>query len=229
MMELLIGLGSAFWIGILTAISPCPLATNIAAISFISKKIENKKVVMATGALYTLGRMFTYVVVAYLVIESILAIPGLSFFLQTQILKIIGPLLIVIGMFLLELVSIPLPSFGGSEKFQRFFQNLGVWGAFPLGVLFALSFCPVSAALFFGSLIPLATKFSSTTLFSSMYGIGTGLPVFVFSILIALGASSIGKIFQRVGKIEYWIRMATGVIIIIIGIYFVLAYLFKVI
>jgi len=228
-MELLIGLASAFWVGILTAISPCPLATNIAAISFISKKIENKKIVMATGILYTLGRMFTYVAIAYLVIGSILAIPSLSFFLQNQMVKIIGPLLIIIGAIMLELISIPLPSFGGSGTFQKLFHNMGVWGAFPLGMLFALSFCPVSAALFFGSLIPLATKFSSTMLFSSMYGIGTGLPVFVFSTLIAFGATSVGIIFQKVGKVEYWIRMITGVILIIIGIYFVLTYVLKVI
>ena len=228
-MELLIGLASAFWVGILTAISPCPLATNIAAISFISKKIENKKIVMMTGALYTLGRMATYIAIAYLVIGSILAIPGLSFFLQTQMVKIIGPLLIIIGAIMLELISIPLPSFGGNGKFQKLFHHMGVWGAFPLGVLFALSFCPVSAALFFGSLIPLATKFSSTMLFSSMYGIGTGLPVFIFSILIAFGATSVGKIFQKVGKVEYWIRMITGVMLIIIGIYFVLTYVLRVI
>jgi len=228
-MELLIGLASAFWVGILTAISPCPLATNIAAISFISKKIENKKIVMVTGILYTLGRMFTYVAIAYLVIGSILAIPSLSFFLQNQMVKIIGPLLIIIGAIMLELISIPLPSFGGNGIFQKLFHNMGVWGAFPLGMLFALSFCPVSAALFFGSLIPLATKFSSTMLFSSMYGIGTGLPVFVFSIFIAFGATSVGIIFQKVGKVEYWIRMITGVILIIIGIYFVLTYVLKVI
>lgn len=228
-MELFIGLASAFWIGILTAISPCPLATNIAAISFISKKIEDKKIVLITGTLYTLGRMFAYVALTFIVMKSILAIPGLSFFLQTQMLKILGPLLIVIGMFLLELITIPLPSFGASGKFQSFFLNMGVWGAFPLGILFALSFCPVSAALFFGSLIPLATQHSSSVLLSSMYGIGTGLPVFIFAILIALGVSWLGKAFQKIGKIDYWVRMVTGVILIGIGIYFVLTYLLKII
>ncbi|OFZ46237.1 MAG: cytochrome C biogenesis protein [Bdellovibrionales bacterium RIFOXYB1_FULL_37_110] len=227
-MDLLIGLSTAFWIGILTAISPCPLATNIAAISFISKKIENKKIVLMTGALYTLGRMFTYIALSYIVIKSILEIPSLSFFLQTHMLKILGPLLIVIGMFLLELITMPLPSMGGGGKFQSFFQNAGIWGAFPLGMLFALSFCPVSAALFFGSLIPLATKYSSATLFSSMYGIGTGLPVFLFSILIAVGVTSVGKIFQKIGKVEYWVRMVTGTLLIGIGIYFTLTYLLNI-
>lgn len=228
-MDLLIGLGSAFWIGILTSISPCPLATNIAAITFISKKIENKKTVLLTGTLYTLGRVFAYVIIAYIVIKSILAIPSVSFFLQTHILKIIGPLLIVIGMFLLELVTIPLPNFGANSRLQNLFKNMGVWGAFPLGVLFALSFCPVSAALFFGSLIPLSTQYSSTILLPAFYGIGTGLPVFIFAILIALGVSWIGKIFNKIGKVEYWVRISTGVLLIIIGIYFVFKYLFKII
>ena len=228
-MEIWIGLASAFWIGVLTSISPCPLATNIAAISFISKKIGSKKSVFLTGFLYTVGRMFAYVVLSVIVMKSIYIIPNLSHFLQTQIYKISGPLLIIVGMFLLELISVNLPSIGSSDMIRKIFKNAGILGAFPLGIIFALSFCPVSAALFFGSLIPLSIKLSSSTLLPSMYGIGTGIPVFIFSVLMTFGGSLVGNVFKKVGKFEYWFRIATGVIFIGVGVYFCLVYIFEVI
>ncbi|MFW5879905.1 MAG: cytochrome c biogenesis protein CcdA [bacterium] len=160
--------------------------------------------------------------------QSIYSIPGLSNFLQTQMHKILGPLLILIGMFLLEMISINLPSLSSSSKMQNIFKNMGMWGAFPLGIIFALSFCPVSAALYFGSLIPLATQFSSSLILPSMYGIGTGLPVFIFAILIALGTGWVSKAFNNIGKFEHWFRMITGIIFVIVGIYLCLVYIFGV-
>lgn len=228
-MEWILGLATAFWIGILTSISPCPLATNIAAISYISKKVDRRRIVLLTGVLYTLGRMVAYIFVSLIVAQGLLSIPGLSFFLQTKMLIILGPLLIVIGMFLLELISIPLPSLSGGEKLQNYFKHAGLWGAFPLGILFALSFCPVSAALFFGSLVPLSIKFSSPFIFSSMYGIGTGIPVFIFSIFIAIGVKWMSRAFNQVQKIEYWVRMISGGVMLVVGIYLVLQNIFYVI
>lgn len=228
-MEWILGLATAFWIGILTSISPCPLATNIAAISYISKKVNRRRIVLLTGTLYTLGRMVAYIMVSLIVAQGLLSVPGLSFFLQTKMLVILGPLLIIIGMFLLELISIPLPSLTAGETLQNYFKHAGLWGAFPLGILFALSFCPVSAALFFGSLIPMSVKFSSPLIFSSMYGIGTGIPVFIFSILIASGVKWMSRAFNQVQKIEYWVRMISGIVMILVGIYLVLQNIFKVI
>ncbi len=227
-MEIMLGLGSAFWIGILTSISPCPLATNIAAVSFISKTIDNKRSVLITGLLYTLGRIFTYSLLSLVIIKGLYLIPSISIFLQSNMQKILGPLLIVVGMFMLELISINLPSIANSTRLQNLFKNRGIWGAFPLGVIFALSFCPVSAALYFGSLIPLATKFSSTLLLPAAYGIGTGVPVFAFAILLAMGASRIEKAFKSIGKFEFWFRTIAGVIFIIVGIYFCLSYILEV-
>lgn len=226
-MELVIGIATAFWVGVLTSISPCPLATNIAAISFISKKVNSTRAILLTGFLYTLGRVFAYIALSVLIIQSIYSIPGLSLFLQTQIHKILGPLLVVVGMFLLELISINIPSLSSSIKLQNFLKSMGMWGAFPLGVIFALSLCPVSAALYFGSLIPLATKFSSSLLLPSIYGIGTGLPVFIFAILITFSANWVSKVFNKVGKFEYWFRMVTGVVFVGVGIYLCLVYIFN--
>jgi cytochrome c biogenesis protein CcdA len=225
---LLIGGLSALWLGILTSISPCPLATNIAAISFIGRRVGNTRSVLLSGMMYTLGRMLTYLIIAVVVISSILAIPEISNTLQKYMNKLLGPLLIIVGMFLLELLTISLPNSRVSEKMQNRVTGNGVMGAGLLGMLFALSFCPTSAALFFGSLIPLSLKHESNILLPSIYGIGTALPVFVFSFLIALSTQLVGKVFNKLTQIELWVRRITGGIFIIVGIYFCLIYIFRV-
>lgn len=215
---------SAVWLGILTSISPCPLATNIAAVSYISKNLSNKKSVALSSLLYTLGRMSAYTVVSAIVVTSIVSTPKLSHFLQVWGTKIIGPVLILTGAFLLELIVIPMPSFGG-EKIKP--EKFGLFGSFLLGFIFALSFCPVSAALFFGSLIPLAVLQESKFLLPLFYGVGTALPVVLFAILIAVGSSKVGTVFTQITKIEKWVRRIFGVILITIGIYYTLGYVFE--
>ena len=221
-----LGALSAVWLGILTSISPCPLATNIAAISFIGRRIGNTRMVFLAGLLYTIGRMLTYVVLGVVLVVSLLSIPEVSNLLQKYMYKVLGPLLILVGMVLLNLISIPMPGMGGGEKLQKRTEQWGIWGAGLLGIVFALSFCPVSAALFFGSLIPLSVASRSSVVFPALYGIGTALPVIAFAVLIALGAKWVGKVFDKVTQVEKWIRRLTGVIFIGIGIYFCLAYIF---
>ncbi|MEE9369855.1 MAG: aromatic aminobenezylarsenical efflux permease ArsG family transporter [Sedimentisphaerales bacterium] len=228
MNELLPAALSALWLGILTSISPCPLATNIAAISFISRRISRTRMVFLMGLLYTLGRMLTYVILAILLVTSILSIPQVSHILQKYMNKLLGPILIFVGMILLELIHINISSSGLTEKMQKRVEAGGIWGAGLLGVLFALSFCPISAALFFGSLIPLSVKCSSSLMFPALYGIGTGLPVFLFALLIAFGTQSVGKTFNKLTQLEWWTRRITGIIFILIGIYFCLAHIFAI-
>lgn len=220
---------SALWLGILTSISPCPLATNIAAISFIGKRVGSGRHVFLSGFFYTLGRMITYLVLGVFVVAGVLSIPGLSYFLQKYMNKLLGPLLIIVGMVLLELIRLNIS--GGSmagEKMKKHAEKGGIWGAGLLGIVFALSFCPVSAALFFGSLIPLSVKHRSSIMLPSLYGIGTGLPVILFAILIALGARAVGKAFNKLTQIEWWVRRITGGIFIAVGIYYSLTYIFGV-
>ncbi len=228
MPELLLGVLSALWLGILTSISPCPLATNIAAISFIGRRIGRTRVVFFTGLLYTLGRILTYVVLGILLVTSILSIPQVSHLLQKYMNKFLGPVLILVGMILLELIRINIPGFGLSEKMQKRVELLGIWGAGLLGIVFALSFCPISAALFFGSLIPLSVKCGSSITLPAMYGLGTGLPVFLFAVLMAFGAQSVAKAFNRLTQLEWWVRRITGGIFILIGIYYCLVYIFNI-
>jgi len=227
MNEALFGFISAFWLGILTSISPCPLATNIAAVSFLSKKIAHPKVVFFSGLFYVIGRMVTYALLGFFIIYSLLGIPTIANFLQKYMNKALGPILIVTGLILLDVIKINLPGLSLSQKYHNKLIEAGVPGAFLLGAVFALAFCPVSAALFFGSLIPFAlqSKFGATLPF--IYGIGTGLPVFIFAVLIAAGVTSLSRWFNKLTKLEYYARKTTGIIFILVGIYYSGVYFFK--
>jgi cytochrome c biogenesis protein CcdA len=217
---------SALWLGILTSISPCPLASNIAAVSFIGKRVSSTPQVLLSGLAYTIGRAVTYLALGALVVAGVLSIPGLSNFLQKYINKILGPILILVGMFLLELIRLNISWSLASDKMQGRVEKAGVLGAGLLGILFALSFCPISAALFFGSLIPLSLKHGSRFLLPSLYGIGTAMPVAVFAVLIAIGAQSLGAAFTKLTQIEWWVRRITGAIFILVGIYYCLVFIF---
>jgi cytochrome c-type biogenesis protein len=213
---------TAFWLGILAAISPCPLATNIAAISYIGKDLKSGARVLASGALYALGRVAAYVLVAVLVVSSVLSIPAVASFLQGGMNRILGPLLIVIGAFVLGWIRLPKLDWGGrGEALQQRAARGGFAGAGLLGMLFALSFCPISAGLFFGSLIPLSVSSGSRIVVPALFGVGTGLPVVVFAILLGLGVRQLGQVFQALTRVERWARLSTGTVFIVIGVYFV--------
>ena len=229
MPDFMLAIGSAFWLGILTSISPCPLATNIAAISYVGRNLASPVNVFMGGVLYTAGRSFAYLAIGVILVSSLLSAPSISFFLQTYMNKVLGPVLILTGLILTGVISLNFFSGTGiSARFQKRLEKMGMAGAILMGVVFALSFCPVSAALFFGSLIPLSLKHESNILLPSIYGIGTALPVFVFSFLIAFSAQLVGKVFNKLTQIELWVRRITGGIFIIVGIYFCLIYIFRV-
>ncbi len=227
MTEILIGFGSALWLGIMTSISQCPLATNVAAISFLSKKINHPLLVLLSGIAYTIGRMAIYAILGLIFINSILSIPQVAQFLQKYMVKALGPILIVTGLILLDVIKINLPGLSLSQKHHNKLVEAGVPGAFLLGAVFALAFCPVSAALFFGSLISLAlqSKFGVTLPF--IYGIGTGLPVLAFAVAIAAGITSLSHWFHKLTRLEYYMRIITGVTFILVGVYYTGIYILK--
>ncbi len=227
-MELLL-LASAVWLGILTSVSPCPLATNIAAVSFISRRITQRNTVFLSGILYTLGRSLTYVVLAVLIVKTLVDVPILANFLQRYVNKILGIVLILVGMVLLDLLRIPLSTPSVSENVAKKLIEKGAFGSLLLGILFALAFCPVSAALFFGGLIPLAVKVKSGIGLPLIYGIGTGLPVLLFAFLVAAGTGYINNLYYRITRIEFYTKKVTGIIFILVGIYYALAYIFEII
>ncbi len=226
---LIMGILSAFWLGILTSISPCPLATNIAAASFIGRKIGDRKNILLSGLLYTLGRTLAYIILGTVIVAGVTSTYFISNFLQNYMHKILGPVLIIVGMLLLNLIEWDISGARMSEDMQKKVEKSGIWGALFLGVFFALSFCPVSAALFFGSLVPLSVKFSSKVIMPLVYGIGTGIPVLIFAFLMAFSAEKVGKLFNRITAFEKWARYITGGIFIAVGIFYCLRYIFKII
>ena len=227
MTETFISFASALWLGILTSISPCPLASNVAAVSFLSKRIAHPALVFISGLAYTLGRMVSYAVLGWIIIHSLLSVPQVAQFLQKYMGKALGPLLILTGLILLEIITIRLPGVALSQKHHNKLAESGAPGAFLLGFIFALAFCPISAALFFGSLIPLAINSKSGIVLPFIYGIGTGLPVLVFAVAIAMGVTSLSHWFHRITKLEYFTRKITGGIFIIVGLYYVGIYILK--
>ncbi|HOK09718.1 MAG TPA: aromatic aminobenezylarsenical efflux permease ArsG family transporter [Candidatus Hydrogenedens sp.] len=227
-MQFLLALSSAVYLGLLTSISPCPLATNIVAISYISKKITHPGFVLLNGFVYSIGRTIAYIILSFILVKSLLDMPFLSHFLQKYMNKVIGPLLIIVGMFLLDLIKINLNISFKMENFNKKVEEWGLLGAFLLGLLFALSFCPTSAALFFGGLIPLATKTGSDFTVPFFYGISTGIPVIIFAFLISFSTSKVSKAYNFLSSAELWARRITGIIFILVGIYLTLINIFKI-
>lgn len=210
----------ALWLGLLTSVSPCPLAANIAAMSYVSGEVGSRRRTLVAGLLYTLGRAFAYAALAAILVGGLLSVPEVALFLQTHMNRVLGPLLVAVGLVLLEWVR--LPSFG-SQLYDRTGARLvkaGLVGALPLGAVLALAFCPVSAGLFFGGLIPLALEHRSSLWLPALYGIGTGLPVVVFAVLVSAGLAWAGSAFHRLQAVEGWARRVTAVVVIVVGLYY---------
>jgi len=212
---------SALILGLLTAISPCPMATNITAIGFIGKDIGNRNRVFYNGLIYTLGRTFSYTALALILFLGAdqFKISGLF---QQYGEKIIGPLLVLIGIFMLGIIKLNFPAFNRlTARFQQR-SRFNYWDVFLLGVIFALAFCPYSGVLYFGMLVPLTISSSGLHL-PVVYAIATGIPVIIFAWLIAYTISGVGTLYKRIKTFEYWFRRVVAVIFIGIGIYYIIA------
>lgn len=217
---------TAVWLGILTSISPCPLASNVAAVSFLGRQVARPRRALLAGLAYSSGRAVTYVVVGSLVVGSVLSIPSVSMFLQHRMNQLLGPLLVVVGLALSGWVRVPWPTWGWGRGTSERLAGGGVLGAAALGMLFALSFCPVSAGLFFGGLIPLAVSSRSQVLLPAVYGIGTAFPVVVFATLLVFGAHGVGRLFGVVTRIERVARPVTAIVFILAGLYLLSTHVF---
>jgi cytochrome c-type biogenesis protein len=211
---------TAFLVGILTSISPCPLATNITAVAYISKNIKTPKHTLLNGLYYTLGRGFSYSLLGLIIYL------GFSSFAVSRIFqgwgeKILGPFLILAGLVMFDIIKLnPKTKNEKIEKLKEKLAAKGYLGSFLLGCLFALAFCPYSGVLFFGVLIPLVLKSSEALILPPIFGLGTGLPVIIFSFLIAFSMQKVGQAFQIVSKIEKVSRKAVATVFILTGIYY---------
>jgi cytochrome c biogenesis protein CcdA len=222
----LAGAATALWLGLVTAISPCPLATNIAAISYLGRQTGGARAALLRSASYVAGRSLVYAVVAALIVAGLLAIPGTSHFLERFMNRLLGPVLVLVGAVLLDLLPMPLTTTAGSDRLRAKLAASGYAGSLALGGLFALSFCPVSGALYFGSLIPLALQHSSPFGMPVMFGVGTGAPVLVIGTLIAVGSEKLGTVLKKVEKVQRWVKLVTGLVFVGVGIYLTVRFVF---
>lgn len=219
---------SAFWLGILTAISPCPLATNTVAISFIGRRVGEKQHVIRSGLLYSVGRTLAYSMIGVVVITGLVGNAEISRFFQKYMNEALGPILILLGLILLGWMGAGISFNMDVEKWQERAESGGAIWAVPIGFVFALSFCPISAGLFFGGLIPLALQQQSIFLFPVAYAIGTSLPVVLFAFLMAYGSAYVGTAFDRLTQVEVWIRRIAGTLSIAVGLYYSVIFIYGV-
>lgn len=214
---------AAFILGLLTAISPCPLATNIAAIGFISKNIEDRKAIFMRGIYYTVGRVLTYTVLGIILI-SILKEGASMFGIQKAISKwgelLIGPVLLVIGLFMLFGHKLNLPKFGFDGSNSEKLAGKGSWGALLLGVLFAMAFCPSSGMFYFGMLIPMSVTATVGWFLPVLFAVATALPVLVVAWILAFSVEKVGEVYGKIQTIQKWLNIVVGTLFVIVGIYY---------
>ena len=211
---------SAILLGLMTAISPCPLATNISAIGFISRDIENRRRVFVNGLIYTLGRAISYTGLA-LIIYLGASKMHISMIFQGWGEKLLGPILILIGFFMLDVIKIKFPVFSGlTDKIGEKSKG-SYWSTLLLGMVFALAFCPYSGVLYFVMLIPMTVASASGLYLPVLFAIATGLPVIVFAWLLAYAVGNVGRLYNQIKTFELWFRRVVSVVFILIGIYYI--------
>lgn len=213
---------TAFLLGLLTALSPCPLATNITAVGFISKDIENKNRIFLNGLLYTAGRILSYSVLGAVLI-AVIRRGADTFDIQNEISlwgeRLLAPALLLIGLFMLFGDKLPLPQFGLSAS-GRMERLKGSWGSLLLGILFALAFCPSSGLFYFGMLIPMSATASGGYLLPVVFAIATGLPVMAVAWVLAYSVAGIGSFYKRMALFQKWFNRIVAVLFILVGIYY---------
>ena len=211
---------TALILGLMTAISPCPLATNISAIGFISRDIEDRKRVFLNGVVYTLGRALSYTGLAVVLYFGASQM-NVSMIFQGWGEKLLGPVLIIIGLFILDVIKLRLP--GLSSLTERLGEKgKGSYlGTLLLGMVFALAFCPYSGVLYFAMLIPMTVSSASGLYLPVVFAIATGLPVIVFAWLLAFAVGNVGSLYNHIKIFEIWFRRVVSVLFILVGIYYI--------
>jgi cytochrome c biogenesis protein CcdA len=218
----------AVGLGMLTTISPCPLATNIAAMSFLGRRVGEGRAVLLPGLLYTAGQVVAFVGLGWAIAAGLSARNQVSAFLQSYVTRLLGPVLVLAGAAILGLLRPAASiSLAGAKLQERARRGGAVWAA-ALGFLLALSFCPGTAAIFFGGLVPLALSQRSALALPLLYGLGAAVPVAGMAVAISLGPGAIGKAFGRLTQVQRWAGIVSGAVFILVGVYYSLIYIFGV-
>lgn len=214
---------TAFILGLMTAISPCPLATNISAIGFISRDIEDRRKVFLKGLVYTLGRAITYAGIGIIIYFGASKM-NVSMVFQGWGERFLGPVMILIGIFMLDFIKIRLPGFTSLTEKMGEKSRTSLWGTLLLGIIFAMAFCPYSGVLYFAMLIPMTIASPEGLFLPLIFAIATGLPVIVFAWLLAYAVGNVGKLYNRIKVFEIWFRRIIAILFILVGIYYILLF-----
>ncbi len=214
---------TAIILGLMTAISPCPLATNISAIGFISRDLKDSKRVFISGLVYTLGRVISYTGLALIIFFGASKM-NVSMLFQGWGEKLLGPVMILIGLFMLDLIKIKFPGLSGLTNKIGENSKGSYWSTLLLGMVFALAFCPYSGVLYFVMLIPITVASASGLYLPVLFAIATGLPVLIFSWLLAYAVGNVGKLYNRIKTFELWFRRIVSIIFIAVGLYYVIIF-----
>lgn len=217
---------AALWLGLLTSIGPCTLTMNLLAVGYLARRVDLPWAVAAAGLSFTVGTVLAYVALGMALSYGVLTGPAASHFLQKNMNQLLGPALILAGLVLLGWIPWRLSGSWSTGAAHRLAERGTPWGAFLLGVVFALTFCPVSAALFFVSLLSLSVRHGSVVALPAFYGLGCGIPVLASSLLLAWGAGAVGRWLQHLQDVERWLRAATAWAFVGIGVHLCLSYVF---
>lgn len=212
---------TALILGLMTAISPCPLATNISAIGFISRDLDNRKRVFVNGLVYTLGRAISYTGLAIIIYFGASQM-NISRIFQGWGEKLLAPLLIIIGLLMLDVIKLKFPGFSSLTEKIGYGGKGGYWNTLLLGIVFALAFCPYSGVIYFAMLIPITVSSASGLYLPVVFAVATGLPVIIFAWLLAYSVGSVGKLYNRIKIFELWFRRSVAIVFIIVGIYYLI-------
>jgi sulfite exporter TauE/SafE len=211
---------SALLLGLLTAIAPCPMTINITAVGFIGKDISRRQRIFTNGAFYALGTICSYVTLALVLYFGADQFKVSQFF-QQHSESIIGPLLLVIGLFMTGMIRLDFPVMTRLTKKFETRKSFRAWDSFLLGMILALAFCPYSGVLYFGMLIPLIISTSSPWN-SLVFSLSAGLPIVLFAWLLAFTVSGVGKAFNNLKTFEFWFRKMVAAVFIGIGLYYII-------
>ncbi|MDD2471974.1 MAG: aromatic aminobenezylarsenical efflux permease ArsG family transporter [Dehalococcoidales bacterium] len=213
---------AAILLGLMASVGPCTMATNIASIAYISRRITDRKYAIIASLLYSLGRMISYTLIGLLIIAIGMETPAIRNFLEDMGTYVLGPLLILAGLLMLVIDRF---SFGGGGRLAALGNKVSDWGlvgALLMGIIFAFAFCPYSAVLFFAVLIPVALTTTGGIFLPPLFAIGTGLPVIFFGVLIAAGVTAASKWINNLGKAEKILRIIMAIVFIGVGIYYLI-------
>ena len=227
--ELWAAMLTGLWTGVITSVSPCPLATNIAALTYISKHSGSHRLaVLGHSLLYALGRALAYVVIGFLLVKSLLSAPSFSFFMQKYGGQALSPILVLAGMYMLDMFGRGFEGFNIFDM-SKFKAKAGALSSLLMGMLFALAFCPISAALYFGVIIPLAAAHSAPLALPLLYGLGTALPVMGIALALDFGLKKLSAVTGLAGKFQKYAKPATGWVFVAAGVYLGLKYIFGIV